>query len=156
MRAPWFISSAKSRIQYKKKMAVGSAGRQRDGDTRKRKATAVSDDVMVQKRLFKDSVSNVFRRSLGGLSEPILCVCEMYICSMETYVLAEPPVLKYCCYIASSAASASSFFISLCSAVVMAPPATLCLCCSWWPWECRDGLCSSPRGSLMPAWPWDW
>ena len=56
------MSSAKSRIHYKKKMAVGSAGRQRDGnvDTGKRKATAVSDNVMIQKRLFKSSVSNVF------------------------------------------------------------------------------------------------
>lgn len=44
-----FYVSAKSRIHYKKKMAVGSAGRQRDGnvDTGKRKATAVSDDVMM-------------------------------------------------------------------------------------------------------------
>lgn len=53
---------AKRSIHYKKKMAVGLAGRQRDGnvDTGKRKATAFSADVMTQKRLVKNSVSNVF------------------------------------------------------------------------------------------------
>lgn len=56
------MSFAKSSIHYKKKMAVGSAGRRRDGnvDTGKRKATAVSADVMTQKRPVKNSVSNVF------------------------------------------------------------------------------------------------
>lgn len=56
------MSSAKSRIHYRQKMAVGSAGRQRDGnvDTGKREGTAVSDDVMIQKMLVKNSASNVF------------------------------------------------------------------------------------------------
>lgn len=57
-----FYVLCKKQNPLQKKMAVGSAGRQRGGnvDTGKRKATAVSDDVMTQKRLVKNSVSNVF------------------------------------------------------------------------------------------------
>lgn len=56
------MSSAKSKICYKKKMAVGSAGRERDGNVGRgeRKGAAASDDVVAQKRLVRNSTSNVF------------------------------------------------------------------------------------------------
>jgi len=48
-------------------MAVGSAGRERDGNAGRgeRKGAAASDDGMTQKRLVRNSASNVFRK-LGG------------------------------------------------------------------------------------------
>lgn len=64
------------------------------------------------------------------------------------------PSLKYCCYIASSAAAASS-----CPRALLWPQLLLPL------FACAVAgdrvnvvmdCCSSPRGRLIPPWPWDW
>ena len=73
-----------------------------------------------------------------------VCLNKFFVCvkcayaPRKHYVLAELPVdeilLLHCLW------CCSSFFMSLWSTVAAAPPVTLCLCCSWWPRECLDGL----------------
>lgn len=128
------MSSAKSRIHYKQKMAVGSAGRQRDGNVDTGKGKALQSQMMwwYRKCWLKILPQMCFERNLGFcLNQFFVCVKCAYA-PWKQYVLAELPtaeiLLWYCLQ------SCSSFFMSPCSAVVAAPPA------AWWPSQCCEGL----------------